>query len=47
MKEIKELIEKTLKYEEESYMPHYGTIDNLRQLLNMINERITNEKVSR
>jgi len=47
MKEIKELIEKTLKYEEESYMPHYGTIDNLRLLLTMAEERIKDEKVSR
>jgi hypothetical protein len=47
MEEIKELIEKTLKYEEESYMPHYGTIDNLRLLLTMAEERIDDEKVSK
>lgn len=47
MEEIKELIEKTLKYEEKSYMPHYGTIDNLRLLLTMAEERIDDEKVSK
>lgn len=47
MERIKELIEKALKYEEESYMPHYGTLDNLRELLTLVNERIKDEKVSR
>lgn len=41
-----ELVKKALKYEQESYMPHYGTIDNLQEILVAI-ERDHNEEISR
>jgi len=41
-----ELVKKALKYEQESYMPHYGTIDNLQEIL-VILERNHNEEISR
>jgi hypothetical protein len=41
-----ELVKKSLKYEQESYMPHYGTIDNLQEILVAL-ERNHNEEISR
>jgi len=41
-----ELVKKALKYEQESYMPHYGTIDNLQEILVTL-ERNHNEEISR
>jgi len=49
MEEIKKLVLEALKYEEESYMPHYGTLDVLRRLVYIFEheERTDNEEVSK
>ena len=41
-----ELVKKALKYEQESYMPHYGTTKNLQEILVTI-EKDHNEEISR
>ena len=41
-----ELVKKALKYEQESYMPHNGTINNLQKILVTI-EKENSEKISR
>ena len=41
-----ELVKKALKYEQESYMPHHGTIKNLQEILVTI-EKVHSEEISR
>lgn len=41
-----ELVKKALKYEQESYITHYGTINNLQEILVTI-EKDHNEEISR